>query len=101
MKSSDLVVCRSKFDKRTNRILTSKMSARINQINSISSSYSEDLIQIKDFKRSKHRCVAMRVNKLSLTLRKAEIYKRLKVKMRRDRVENLMLEARARKRNVS
>lgn len=43
----------------------------------------------------------MRVNKLSLTLRKAEIYKRLKVKMRRDRVENLMLEARARKRNVS
>lgn len=45
--------------------------------------------------------MAMRVNKLSLTLGKAEIYKRLKVKMRRDRVENLMLEARARKRNVS
>lgn len=45
--------------------------------------------------------MAVRVNKLSLTLRKAEISKGLKVKMRRDRVENLMLEARERKRNVS
>ena len=56
---------------------------------------------MKAIKQSSHGCALMWINKLSLTLRKNEISKGLKLKMRGGRVGNCMLEASERQRNVS
>lgn len=91
------------FDKRTNRILTSKMSAELNQLNNTGSSYWFTTKRSYRDKRLKMKptrvCVdKLKLNKLSLTLRKAEISKGVKLKMRKGRVEGFFtLEGEARK----
>lgn len=82
MKSTDLMVCWSELDKRTNRILTSKMSAGLNHSNNIGFSFWFTANRFDWDKRLKKKPTWTCVD-VCLTLRKADISQATKRKMRK------------------
>ena len=82
MKSTDLMVCWRELDKRTNTILTSKMSAGLNHSNNIGFSFWFTANRFDWDKQLKKKPTRTCVD-VCLTLRKADISQATKRKMRK------------------